>query len=53
MEIQTLAQNLYFPLASTSEQDLNLGQSSKMRFHRPLDLPSLASSGRNYGAPSK
>ena len=53
MEIKTLAQILYFPLASTLEQDLNLRQSSKMRFHWPLDLPSLPSLGRNHGAPPK
>jgi hypothetical protein len=38
MEIKILAQNLHVPLASSSEQDLNLGQSSKMRFYWPLDF---------------
>jgi hypothetical protein len=53
MEIKALAQNLYIPLASTLEQYLNLGQSSKMRFHWPLDFPSLPYLGKNHGAPPK
>jgi hypothetical protein len=53
MEIKTLAQDLYIPLASIPEQDLNLGQSSKTRFHWLLDFPSLPSLGRNHGAPPK
>jgi hypothetical protein len=53
MEIKTLVQNIYFPLAYTTEQDINMGQSPETRFHWPLDLPYLSSLGRNHGAPPK
>jgi hypothetical protein len=38
MEIKILVENIYIPLASTPEQDIDLGQSSKMRLHWPLDI---------------
>ena len=53
MEIEILAKNLHFPLASNSEQDLNLGQPQKTRIHRPLNVPPLLLAGRNHGAPPK
>jgi hypothetical protein len=40
------------PLAP-KKQDFNLGQSLEKRLHWPLDLPSLSSTSRNYGAPPK
>jgi hypothetical protein len=53
MEIKILAKNLHFSLASSSEQNPNLGQSQKTGIHRPLNVPPFPPTGRNHGAPPK
>jgi hypothetical protein len=53
MEIKILAKNLHFSLASSLEQNPNLGQSQKMGIHRPLNVPPFPLAGRNHGAPPK
>ena len=53
MEIKILEKNLHFSLASSLEQNPNLGQSQKMGIHRPLNVPPLLPTGRNHGAPPK
>jgi hypothetical protein len=53
MEINIMAKNLHFSLASSLEQNPNLGQSQKMGIHRPLNVPPFPLAGRNHGAPPK